>query len=123
MISRNFLSKLKGVSSILNKFPIRGFANSNTDSLKNILKSEIKHEEINYTPVDQNELNQFFQSTKFQFKEYENSSKMELNKTENNLDIIIIFTAKPPSPQPETEPGQEEQGNFNATKLKNFLVV
>jgi len=110
MISRNFLSNLKRIN--YKSIPVRSFSTFKVDSLKNILKSEIKHEENNYTPVDQNELNQFFQSTKFQFRELENSTKMELRKIENNLEITVNFHAKPPSPQPESEAGQEEQGMF-----------
>jgi len=107
MISRNILSQIK---PILNKIPIRAFSSFKVDSLKNVLKAEIKHEETNYAPVDQGELNQFFQTTKFQFKELENSTKMELRKVEGNVEIIVNFYAKPPSPQPDSEAGQEEQG-------------
>jgi hypothetical protein len=112
MISKNILNQLRKINPILSKIPLRSFSTFKVDSLKNILKSEIKHEETNYTPVDQNELNQFLQSTKFQFKELENSTKMELRKIENNMEIIVNFQAKPPTPQPETEAGQEEQGIF-----------
>ncbi len=110
MISKNIFNQLKRINSSFSKIPVRSFSSFKVDSLKNILKSEIKHEETNYTPVDQNELTQFFQSTKFQFKELENSTKMELRKIENNLEVIVDFYAKPPTPQPETEAGQEEQG-------------
>ncbi len=89
---------------------VRGFSTFKIESLKNILKSEIKHEETNYAPVDQVELNQFFQSTNFQFKEYDNSTKMELKKVDKNVEVCINFNAKPPTPQPEGEAGQEEQG-------------
>lgn len=112
MISKNILSKLAKTNQIFNSIPVRSFSTFKVDSLKNILKSEIKHEETNYTPVDQNELEQFFSSTKFQFKELENSTKMELRKIENNLEVIVDFFAKPPTPQPENEAGQEEQGKL-----------
>lgn len=112
MISRTLFAKLAKTSQIFKSIPVRSFSTFKVDSLKNILKSEIKHEETNYTPVDQNELTQFFQSTKFQFREHENSTKMELKRVENNLEVIVNFFAKPPSPQPETEAGQEEQGNY-----------
>ena len=112
MISRTILSKFARTTKIFRSIPVRSFSTFKVDSLKNILKSEIKHEETNYTPVDQNELTQFFQSTKFQFKEIENSSKMELRKVENNSEVIVNFFAKPPTPQPEAEAGQEEQSNY-----------
>ncbi len=111
MISRSILAKIAKTNQIFKSIPVRSFTTFKIDSLKNILKSEIKHEETNYTPVDQNELQQFFSSTKFQFQEYENSTKMELKKIENNLEVCVNFFAKPPTPQPETEAGQEEQGN------------
>jgi len=113
MISRTILSKFARTTKIFRSIPVRSFSTFKVDSLKNILKSEIKHEETNYTPVDQNELTQFFQSTKFQFKEIENSSKMELRKVENNSEVIVNFFAKPPTPQPEGEAGQEEQSNIH----------
>jgi len=85
----------------VNKFtPMRTFT-VNLDGLKNILKSEVNHEETNYSPVDQNELKTFFQSTKFQFVDKEDSLNLELRKTQGNFDIIINFQAKPPIPQDE----------------------
>ncbi len=112
MITRNLFKQIK---PFFNKFPLRAFTTFKVDSLKNVLRAEIKHEETNYAPVDKNELTQFFESTKFQFKELENSTKMELRKVENNVELVINFSAKPPSTQPEAEAGaegEEEQCNF-----------
>lgn len=86
-----------------------------TDSIVNILKSEINHEETNYSSVDQNELNTFFQNTKFEFVDKEDSLNMELRKTHGNYEIVINFQAKPPMPQEETQQEGEE-------KSKNFYI-
>jgi len=83
-----------------------------TDSISNILKSEINHEETNYSPVDQNELKTFFQNTKFEFVDKEDSLNMELRKTTGNFEIIINFQAKPPMPQDENpQEGEEKSKN------------
>lgn len=83
-----------------------------TDSIVNILKSEINHEETNYSPVDQNELKTFFQNTKFEFVDKEDSLNMELRKTTGNFEIIINFQAKPPMPQDENpQEGEEKSKN------------
>lgn len=86
--------------------PSRSFATY--DDLKKVLKSEINHEETNYSPVDKNELKTFFQNTKFQFTEKENSLNLELSKTHDNYEIIVTFQAKPPVPN---EQNPEEQSN------------
>lgn len=105
MLSRKIFSQIK-----INPFNInKRFFAFKVDTLKNVLKSEIAHEETNYTPVDKKELNEFYQTTKFQFKEFDNSTKMELKKTENNYDIVVNFFAKPPSPQPEQDPNNQDE--------------
>jgi hypothetical protein len=86
--------------------PCFSFA-SKSDSIVNILKSEINHEETNYSAVDQNELKTFFQRTKFEFVDKEDSLNMELRKTQGNYEVIINFQAKPPMPQEETQTQQE----------------
>jgi hypothetical protein len=88
--------------------PCFSFA-TKTDSIANILKSEINHEETNYSAVDQNELNTFFQNTKFEFVDKEDSLNMELRKTHGNYEIVINFQAKPPMPQEETQQEGEEK--------------
>ncbi len=95
-----------------NKIQSRFFS-VNLDGLRNILKSEINHEESNYSPVDQSELQQFFQNTKFEFFDKENSMTMELRKTIGNFDIVINFQAKPPMPQEE---GLQEEERSNLFK-------
>ena len=111
MFKRTFDLAFKSVSKNkkigFNLFtPVRGFANVNLDGLKNILKSEINHEETEYSPVDQNELKTFFQNTKFQFVDKEDSLNLELKKTHGNYEVIVNFQAKPPIPQEE----QQEEG-------------
>jgi hypothetical protein len=115
MIKRTFGLALKNIKpTFVNSFksfiPTRGFSTINLDGLKNILKSEIGHEETNYSPVDQNELKTFFSSTKFQFIDNADSLNMELRKTHGNFEVIVNFQAKPPMPQEEqqSEDGQEK---------------
>jgi hypothetical protein len=118
MFKRTFDSVLKGMTvngskrvfgGMFNKFtPMRSFA-VNVDGLKNILKSEVNHEETNYSPVDQSELKTFFQNTKFQFVDKEDSLNLELKKTHGNFDIMINFQAKPPIPQDEQPQEGEEK--------------
>jgi hypothetical protein len=113
-------SLLKG--SILKKFinvPTFNFAKS-IDGLKNILKSEIAHEEQNYSPVDKNELKQFFNNTKFQFIDKENSLNMELKKKEGPYEVVVNFQAKPPLPS-EGEQGQEG-GEKMPENMTEFVV-
>jgi hypothetical protein len=118
MIKRTFGQALKNLKpSFVNSFksftPVRGFSTVNLDGLKNILKSEISHEETNYSPVDQNELKTFFTSTKFQFIDQPDSLNMELRKSHGNFDIIVNFQAKPPMPQEEQqEDGQEKSKHY-----------
>lgn len=84
-----------------------------TDTIANILKSEINHEETNYSPVDQSELKTFFQNTKFEFVDKEDSLNMELRKSHGNYDIVINFQAKPPMPQEEAQQeGEEKSKNY-----------
>ena len=119
MLKRTFDTVTKRVngkvfSGIFNKFnmtPSKGFATVNTDGLKNILKSEISHEETNYSPVDQNELKTFFQNTKFQFVDKEDTLNLELKKSHGNFDVIVNFQAKPPIPQDEVPQEGEEKSN------------
>ncbi len=115
MFKRTFESALKTVKSG-SKFSrmnlSRGFS-VNLDGLRNILKSEVNHEESNYSPVDQNELKTFFNNTKFQFVDQENTLNMELRKTQGNFEVIVNFQAKPPMPQEEQEgEGQEKSKNI-----------
>lgn len=103
---------------LFNKFTLtqsrKGFSTVNLDGLKNILKSEINHEETNYSPVDQSELKTFFQNTKFQFVDKEDSLNLELKKTQGNFDVVVNFQAKPPIPQDEqNQQDGEEKSNLN----------
>jgi hypothetical protein len=112
MLSRNFLSNLKNFNKKISKNSLRYFAN-NTNSLKSVLKEEINSEEKNYSPVDSAELNQFYQSTKFEFVE-KNSTLMELKKNNEGTDITIRFYSKPPMPSNDQEENsnQEDAGNL-----------
>lgn len=114
MLSRKLFSQIKSVM-IVN--PTKRLFAFKVDSLKNVVKSEIAHEETNYTPVDKNELNQFYQSTNFKFREFNDSTKMELRKVENGHEITINFYSKPPTPEPEQDPNAQDQ---EASKLKIF---
>lgn len=107
MLSRNLFSQLRRVNFFNN--PARRFFAFKYQSFKEILKSEVNHEETNYTPVDKTELNQFFNSTKFQFIESETSTKMELKKIDGNNEVIVNFYAKPPTPQTEQDPNNQEE--------------
>ena len=111
--ARHTLINKRAVGVMFNKFnlfkPTRGFATVNVEGLKNILKSEVNHEETNYSPVDQNELKTFFQNTKFQFVDQENSLNLELRKTQGNFEVIVNFQAKPPIPQDEQPQEGEEK--------------
>jgi hypothetical protein len=128
MLKRTFDSARKSLNitnskslygSLFNKFSLnnskKGFATVNFDGLKNILKSEINHEETNYSPVDQNELKTFFQNTKFQFVDKEDSLSLELKKTHGNFEVLVNFQAKPPIPQEEQNQQEGEE------KSKYFL--
>lgn len=109
MLSRNFLYNFKNFNkkiSLSKNLSLKYFALNKT-SLKSVLKSEINSEEKNYSPVDSSELNQFYQSTKFEFLE-KNSTKMELKKVQNETNITIRFYSKPPMPSNENE---EENSN------------
>ena len=123
MLSRNFLSNLKNLNKSIFNNSKRFFA-INTTSIKSVLNEEISSEEKNYSPVDKNELTQFYQSTKFEFVESE-STKMELKKVENDTEITVSFFSKPPTPQMDQDPNnQEDQGNFSflfSNKENNFL--
>jgi hypothetical protein len=88
------------------------------DGLKKIVNSEIEHEEKNYSPVDQGDLDSFFKNSNFKFTESDNSTKMQLSKSESGYDIIINFSAKPPFPQEESAPeNQEEKQPENMTEF------
>jgi hypothetical protein len=113
MLSRNFITNLKNFNKKISKSSLRYFT-TNTSPLKSILKEEINSEEKNYSPVDKAELNQFFQSTKFEFVET-SSTKMELKKTDNGTEITIRFFSKPPMPGND----QEENSNQEDMGIKN----
>jgi len=111
MLSRRFLSNFKNLNKSFFNNSKRFFA-VNTASLKSVLNQEITSEEENYSPVDKTELTQFYQSTKFQFSEND-TTKMELKKSENGTEVTVSFFSKPPTPQPEQDPNnQEDMGNF-----------
>ena len=123
MLSRNLVSNLKNLNKSIFNNSKRFFA-VNTTSIKSVFDEEISSEEKNYSPVDKNELTQFYQSTKFEFVESE-STKMELKKVENDTEITVSFFSKPPTPQMDQDPNnQEDQGNFSflfSNKENNFL--
>ena len=111
MLSRRFLPNLKNLNKSIFTTSKRFFA-INTTSLKSVLNEEISSEEKNYSPVDKSELTQFYQNTKFEFSEND-STKMELKKVENGNELTVTFFSKPPTPQPEQDPNnQEEMGKI-----------
>lgn len=87
----------------------------NVNALKSVLRDEIQSEEKNYSPVDKSELNQFYQSTNFNFVEND-STKMELKKVENGTEITIKFFSKPPMPQMDQDPNNPEDMGKNFKK-------
>lgn len=99
VLRRNFSS--------LNKTAIKCFA-FKTDKLKEIINNEVKFEKDNYSPVDENEITQFKNSTKFEFIEKEDKAKMELRKRDGNYEVIVNFNARPPTNQEEEQPNPEE---------------
>jgi hypothetical protein len=105
---------------IFNNYPLKFFANKSLESLQNVLKSEINHEENNYSPVDQNELITFFNKTKFEFKEKENSIDMELRKTQGNFELIINFQAKAPTLEDDVDQKQDDSQDKSKNINKNF---
>ncbi len=118
MIRRTFEQALKNFKPSFTKgfksfTPMRAFSTVNLDGLRNILKSEVNHEETSYSPIDQNELKQFFSESKFQFVDKPDSLNLELKKTHDKFDVIVNFQAKPPMPQDEQAPeeGQEKSNN------------
>ena len=117
MLSKRILQNLRFLNkSIFNSN--KKFFSVNTTSLKSVLKEEISSEEKNYSPVDQKELTQFYQSTKFEFSENE-STRMELKKNENGTQVVVTFFSKPPMPQQEQDPNnEEEQGKNNLLNIK-----
>lgn len=102
--------------NMLGMTPKCNFSTANLEGLKNILKSEIKHEETNYSPVDEAELKTFFNNTQFNFVDKPDSLNMELRKTQGNFEVIVNFQAKPPLPQEEQQGEGEEK-----SKLKNYF--
>lgn len=99
--------------NIVNKFaPKSNFAWS-ADGLKKVLKSEIDHESQNYSPVDPKELQTFYENTKFNFVEKENSLNMELRKSHGNYEVVVNFQARPPMPQEEQQQEGQEKCKIN----------
>jgi hypothetical protein len=109
MLSRTFFTIAK---KNISKNLTRLFC-TKTEGLKNILKSEIDHEEKNYSPVDQADLKTFFQNSKFNFTESENSTRMELRKSLGNYEVVVNFSAKPPFPQEEAANYENEDEKRN----------
>ena len=104
MLTRTFQLLRRNIS----KTSFKPFS-AKVDGIKKIINSEIDHEEKNYSPVDQGDLDSFFKNSKFNFTESENSTRMELKKSEAGHDIIINFSAKPPFPQEEANPENPEE--------------
>ena len=104
VFNKNFLTQNKTVSR---------FFSFKTDTLKEIINNEVKYEKENYSPVDENEIKQFKNSTKFEFVESETKAKMELRKREGDYEVIVTFHARPPVNSEEQE-GQtpEQEGKF-----------
>lgn len=106
----NFILKKNYIS--INKAAIKCFT-IKTDKLREIISHEIKFEKDNYSPVDENEIVQFKTSTKFEFVEKDDKTKMELKKTEGNYEVIVNFNARPPMNQ------EEDQQNPEESKISN----
>jgi len=102
----NFFIK-RNILSVVNKAVIKPFT-IKTDKLKELINNEVKYEKENYAPVDENEIVQFKNSTKFEFIEREDKTKMELRKREGSHEVIVTFNSRPPMNQDEEQPNQEE---------------
>jgi len=103
ILNKNFISINKSISKLFS---------FKTDKLKDILNNEIKYERENYSPVDENEIKQFKNSTKFVFVESQIKTKMELRKIEGNYEVIVNFNARPPVNQEEEQQNQEQESNI-----------
>jgi len=101
----NFILQRKFNS--INNAAIRCFTNK-TNKLRDIISNEIKYEKDNYQSVDENEISQFKNSTKFELIEKDNKTKMELRKKEGNYIVAVNFNARPPINQEEEQPNQDK---------------
>lgn len=111
MISKRLSNIIfKSTRSTLLTKNIRFFADS-TDNLKNIISAELQYEEKNYEPVSASDRKTFFNNSKFNFVEEENSPRMSLTKSQNGYDVKVYFTARAPTPE-EDEANKEQQGNI-----------
>ncbi len=72
----------------------------------------MKYEKENYSSVDQNEIKLFKTSTKFDFYDLEDKSKMELRKKEGKYEVIVNFNARPPINQEEDQNNQEQESKI-----------
>jgi hypothetical protein len=104
MLTRTFQLLRRSIA----KTSLRHFS-AKVDGLKKIITSEVEHEQKNYSPVDQGDLDSFYKNSNFKFTESENSTRMELKKSEAGYDIVINFSAKPPFPQDEAAPENPEE--------------
>ena len=122
MLSRNLVSNLKNLNKSIFNNSKRFFA-VNTTSIKSVFDEEISSEEKNYSPVDKSELTQFHQSTKFEFIEND-TTKMDLKKVENGTEITVSFSSKPPTPQQEQDPNnQDDMGNFSLNFFQKIFEI
>jgi complement component 1 Q subcomponent-binding protein len=113
MLTRTFQLLRRNIA----KSSLRPFS-AKVDGLKKIIASEIDHEEKNYSPVDQSDLTSFYKNSNFNFTESDNSTRMELRKSEAGYDVVINFSAKPPFPEDEAAPeNQEEKQPENMTEF------
>lgn len=111
MIVKSFANiASKRINFRLNKIIARSFT-YNKEKLQGILSNELKSEKDNYYPVDASEIKTFKDSTKFEFIESENKSKMELRKKQGNYEVIVSFHARAPINQEEQKEQQENPDN------------
>lgn len=113
MLSRRGFSFVK--KSILKQFS-KTFTSK--QGLIDILNSEIQHEKKNYSAVDANDMKTFSESTKFNFSEKENSTRLELTKNEGDNVVTVNFGSRAPVPQMEDEKGNiRSYNNFRTRSL------
>lgn len=93
--------------SIITKSIVKKFTKSfaGKQGLIDILNSEIQHEKKNYSPVDANDMKTFSENSKFNFSEKENTTRLELTKTEGDNTVTVNFGSRTPTPQMEDEKG------------------
>jgi hypothetical protein len=73
-----------------------GDSSKDTNSLNEVLNSQIKIMEDSYIPIDRNEEQNFLNSNSWVLFEKENSSNIALKKSQGEFDVNVRFSSKEP---------------------------